>query len=358
MTTDDPRQRAAVFCDRFGARLPILLAPMAGACPPSSSIAVMRAGGMGACGALLMQPKEMEDWSAEVRNNADGPFQVNLWVPGPPPKRDREHEARVREFLSGWGPSVPEDAGDQMPPTFKEQCAALLRIKPHAASSIMGLFPPAFVKELKRHRISWFATATTVSEAKAAEAAGADVIIAQGMEAGGHRGAFDPAQAEPRLVGLFALIPAIVNAVQIPVVAAGGIADGRGVAAALMLGASAVMAGTAYLRCPETKLPQAWADALADTLPEQTIVSRVFSGKPGRSILTRYVQAALAPDAPIPAPYPVQRGLTKLMRTDAQKNGNVQRMQAWAGQSAALTRAESAATLTERLWSEAATLLR
>jgi nitronate monooxygenase len=109
---DDPRSRAAAFCDRFGIRVPILLAPMAGACPPSSSIAVMRAGGFGACAALLMQPKEIEDWAAEVRANVDGPFQINLWIPEPPPLRDRSHEARVREFLSRWGPPVPEDAGD------------------------------------------------------------------------------------------------------------------------------------------------------------------------------------------------------------------------------------------------------
>jgi nitronate monooxygenase len=109
---DDPRRRAAAFCDRFGIRVPILLAPMAGACPPSSSIAVMRAGGFGACAALLMQPKEIEDWAAEVRANVDGPFQINLWIPEPPPLRDRSHEARVREFLSRWGPPVPEDAGD------------------------------------------------------------------------------------------------------------------------------------------------------------------------------------------------------------------------------------------------------
>ena len=188
---NDPRSRAAGFCDRFGIRVPILLAPMAGACPPSSSIAVMRAGGFGACAALLMQPKEMEDWAAEVRANVDGPFQINLWIPERPPVRDRSHEMRVREFLSRWGPPVPENAGDIALPNFDEQCQALLRIVPAAVSSIMGLYPPKFASELKARRIAWFATATTVADAKKAEAAGADVIIAQGMEAGGHRGAFD-----------------------------------------------------------------------------------------------------------------------------------------------------------------------
>jgi len=317
----------------------------------------MRAGGFGACGALLMQPDEIEDWATEVRANVDGPFQINLWIPDPPPVRDRSHEARVRDFLSGWGPPVPEEAGDITPPDFEEQCQALLRITPTAVSSIMGLYAPSFVAELKSRRIWWFATATTVTEAKAAEAAGADVIVAQGMEAGGHRGAFDATKAEQQLVGLFALVPAIVDAVRIPVVAAGGIADGRGVAAALILGASAAVIGTAFLRCPEAQLHTAWAEALAHTTPERTILSRAFSGKPGRSIATDYVRAALAPDAPAPAPYPVQRGLTTAMRLEAQKSGDVQRMQAWAGQSAALGRAESASLVTGQVWSEAQGLL-
>src|SRR6478736_1988715 len=354
---NDPRSRAAAFCDRFGIRVPILLAPMAGACPPSSSIAVMRAGGFGASAALLMQPKEMEDWASEVRANVDGPFQINLWIPEPPPLRDGSHEARVREFLSRWGPSVPEDAGDIALPNFDEQCQALLRIAPAAVSSIMGLYPPSVVAELKSRRIPWFATATTVADAKEAEAAGADVIVAQGMEAGGHRGAFDATKAEQQLVGLIALLPAIVDAVRVPVVAAGGIGDGRGVAAALALGASAAQIGTAFLRCPEAKTPPAWADALAKTKPEDTVISRAFSGRPGRSIATEYARDALSPETPAPAPYPVQRGLTAAMRDAATKENDVQRMQAWAGQSAALARAEPAEEVVARIWDEARKLL-
>ena len=213
----------------------------------------------------------------------------------------------------------------------------------------MGLYPAEFVREARSRRIAWFATVTTVAEAKAAQAAGADAIIAQGMEAGGHRGAFDTIKAEGELIGLIALIPAVVDAVKVPVIAASGIADGRGVAAAMTLGASAAMIGTGFLRCPEAKLHPAWAKALSETTPEGTMVSRAFSGRPGRTIATDYARAAAEHSAPPPTPYPVQRGLTTPMRNEAQQKGDIQRMQAWAGQSAALARAEPAGELIERI---------
>jgi nitronate monooxygenase len=350
-------QRANSFCSRYGLRVPILLAPMAGASAPSLSIAVANAGGLASCGALLMQPAEIESWAAELRAGSNGSFQMNLWVPDPTPKRDSAHETRVRDFLAGWGPAVPPEAGDATPPDFATQCEALLAAHPRAVSSVMGLFPPAFVAKLKERRIAWFANISTVAEARAAEAAGADVIVAQGMEAGGHRGCFDQAAAERQLVGLFALLPAVVDAVSVPVVATGGIADGRGVAAALVLGASAAQIGTGFLRCPEAKISAAWANALAQTAPEDAMVSRVFSGRAGRSIATDYVRAATAEGAPASAPYPVQRGLTALMRTAAQKNDDISRMQAWAGQSAALGRAEPAAEMVQHLWEDARALL-
>jgi nitronate monooxygenase len=221
----------------------------------------------------------------------------------------------------------------------------------------MGLYPPELVTRLKQRGISWFANISTLAEARAAQAAGADVIVAQGMEAGGHRGCFDAAVAERQQVGLFALLPAVVDAVGVPVVATGGIADARGVAAALALGASAVQIGTGFLRCPEANIHPAWADALGRTAPEQAIISRVFSGRAGRSIATDYVLAATAPDAPAPAPYPVQRGLTAAMRSAGQKAGDIHRMQAWSGQSAGLARPEPAAELVRRLWSGAQALL-
>jgi nitronate monooxygenase len=349
--------RTAAFCRRLGLQVPILLAPMASASAPSLSIAVANAGGLGACGALMMQPEEIAAWAAEVRAGSNGGFNLNLWIPDPAPRRDAEHEARVRDFLSRWGPAVPPEAADARPPDFAAQCEALLTCASPIVSSVMGLYPPEFVRRLKQRGITWFANISTVAEALAAQAAGADVIVAQGMEAGGHRGSFDAALAERQQVGLFALVPAVVDAVELPVVATGGIADGRGVAAALSLGASAVQIGTGFLRCPEARIHPAWADALAKAGPEDTIVSRVFSGRAGRSLATDYVLAATSPDAPQPAPYPVQRGLTAAMRSDGQKAGDIHRMQAWAGQAAGLARSEPAGALVGKIWAEARALL-
>jgi nitronate monooxygenase len=330
---------------------------MAGVPAPELSIAVANAGGLGACGVVAMQAHEIVSWCEAFRKGSNGAFQLNTWIPDPPPVRDPDRERQVRTFLAQWGPPVPETAGDAPPPDFDAQCAAMLDARPSIVSSIMGVYPEPFVAQLKARGIAWLACATTVREARIAEAAGADAIIAQGAEAGGHRGAFDGGRAERQIVGLISLLPAIVDAVNIPVVATGGIADGRGVAAAIVLGASAVQIGTGFLRCPESGIHAAWADALVHTMPEDTAVSRVFSGRPGRSIATDYVVAATAPTAPEPAAYPVQRALTAPMRAAAQKNGDVHRMQAWAGQSAALAASVPAADLVAKIWSDALGLI-
>ncbi len=355
--SDGPRASAGRFCDRFGLEIPILLAPMAGVPAPLLSAAVAEAGGLGACGALLMTPDAIAAWADDQRRRNGGAFQLNLWIPDPPPHRDAAHEARLRAFLGTWGPPVPETAGDAVPPDFDAQCDALVAARPRAVSSIMGLFPPRVVARLKAAGIPWFATATTRAEAVAAVAAGADVVVAQGAEAGGHRGAFDAAGAERDQVGLFALLPAIVDAVPVPVIATGGIADGRGVAAALVLGASAVQVGTGFLRCPEAAIAPAWAAALEDLAPEGTALTRAFSGRAGRSVATRYVHAAAEPSAPTPAAYPVQRALTAGMRAQAQARDDLAALQAWAGQAGRLARAEPARDLARRLWTEADALM-
>jgi nitronate monooxygenase len=350
-------KRVGDFQSRFGLERPILLAPMAGACPPSLSIAIQSVGGMGACGAVLMQPAEILTWAEEVRRDGGGRFQINLWIPEAAPKPDPVREAKMRSFLAAWGPEVPAEAADVVLPNFSSQCEALMTARPLVASSIMGVYPPAVVTALQQQGIAWFANATTVAEARAAQRAGADVIVAQGCEAGGHRGSFDASVAERQQVGLFALLPAIVDAVPLPVVAAGGIADARGIAAALILGASAVQIGTGFLRCQEAKTHPAWADAIGRTAPEDTVLTRAFSGRAGRSIATAYVRASMQKNAPVAAPYPTQRGLTAPMRRAAQVSGDVDRMQTWAGQSAALAKAEPAAELVKMLWQDAQALL-
>jgi len=349
--------RVGAFTDRLGLRLPILLAPMAGACPPSLSIAVANAGGMGACGALLMQPNEILAWAEQFRRGSTGKFQLNLWIRDPEPIRDAALEQRQREFLAGWGSEVPASAGDSVLPDFDAQCQAVLEARPRAISSIMGLYPPAFVSEMKARGALWLAVATTVAEARAAEAAGADAIVVQGMEAGGHRGAFNAASAETEMVGLFALLPQVANAVKVPVIATGGIADGRGVAAALVLGASAVQIGTGFLRSPEAKVHPAYADRIGATEAHQTLVTRAFTGRPGRSIANRYALACATPGAPAPAPYPIQRGFTRGMRDEAVKSGDSERMQMWAGQAAKLAQAKPAGEIAQQLWADAQRLL-
>ena len=192
--------------------------------------------------------------------------------------------------------------------TSSHRCQALLTAAPKAVSSIMDLYPPAFV-------------------------------------------------AERQMVGLIALIPQVADAVTLPVIATGGIADARGVAAALILGASAVQIGTGFLRSPEAKTHPAYSERLARTEAHDTMITRAFSGRPGRSAANAYVRAANSPTAPSPAPYPVQRGLTRAMREAANKCNNVDSMQLWSGQSARLAQSQPAANITQQLWEAASQLL-
>lgn len=338
------------FCDRYGLRMPILSAPMAGACPPALAVAVAGAGGMGAAGMVLDGPERIAAWTAEFRaGSSSGALQLNLWIPDAPDPAPTDAAAA---FLARFG--TPGGPGPAVP-VFAEQCDAVLAARPTAVSSIMGVFDAAYVERLHAAGVAWFATATTLDDALAAQEAGADAVVAQGMEAGGHRGTFDPATAEATSVGLFALVPRLVDGLDVPVIAAGGIADGRGVAAALALGASAVQVGTALLRTPEAAIAPEWAASLDGLAPEATVTTRVYTGRLARAAPTPYVMAWASPDAPPPAPYPQQRALVARMRRG--EPGGVDRANHWAGQSAALATTGPAGEVVTRMWREARDLL-
>jgi nitronate monooxygenase len=354
----DPRYRAMEFCDRFGLRLPVVQAPMAGVSRPELAIAVAEAGGMGASGALLDSPQRIAEWVGQFRAKSSGAFQLNIWIPDSSKLDAQQHQARVdaaRQFLQQFG--APSEADEPGPPAliFAEQCRAMLAAQPTAMSSIMGLFPGEIVACMRDRGIAWFCCATSLAEALAAEEAGADAIVAQGMEAGGHRGTFDQDEAERTEVGLFSLVPWFADHLQIPIIAAGGIADGRGVAAALSLGASAVQVGTALLRSPEADISPEWSQALDGLAPEDTVTTRAYSGRLARAAPSPYLAAWTTPEAPHPAPYPDQLGLVTRWR-----QGNPEALAKanhWAGQSAALATTDPAGEIVTRMWRDAKALL-
>jgi len=345
-------QRVEEFCGRFGLRLPILQSPMAGACPPGLAIAVAEAGGIGASGVLLDPPERIEEWAEQFRSGSSGAFQLNIWIPGPP-SHDQDRIDAARQFLGRFGTPGSPDVGPT--PVFEEQCEAMLAARPTVISSIMGLFDRKYVRRLHEQGISWFACATTLDEALAAQRAGADAVVAQSMEAGGHRGTFEQDAADQTQVGLFALLPWLVDHLRVPVVAAGGIADGRGVAAALALGASAVQVGTALLRCPETGISKQWSAALEDLGPEATVTTRAYTGRLARAAPTPYLSAWTEPGAPRPAPFPDQLRLTAQWRRG--KTNGLDKANHWAGQSAALATEEPAGEVITRMWRDASALL-
>ncbi len=352
-TNQSWKDRIDRICDRLDLSIPILLAPMAGACPVSLSSAIANEGGLGACGILLMQPPDIIKWASEFRSQSNGAFQMNNWIPDPAPVRNEKHESEIRNFIARWrADSSPIEKATRSP-DFEAQFEAMLEVQPTAISSIMGVYTETAINRMKSASIPWLATATTVDEAKLAVHQGADVIVAQGTEAGGHRGTFAAEEAERSAAGLISLLPAIVDAVDVPVVATGGIADGRGIAAAITLGASAVQIGTGFLRTPEAAIPSAWSAALSTAVPSQTILTRAFTGRLGRSLVTEYAKAAVSADAPEPAPYPIQRQLTAIMTAESRRGNTLAGMQAWSGQSGYLARSEPAGDLVGRLWDDA-----
>ncbi|ALE75007.1 2-nitropropane dioxygenase [Pseudonocardia sp. EC080610-09] len=347
----DARVRTTDFCTRYGLRAPVLEAPMAGACPPELAAAVAAAGGMGAAGVVNDPPERIAAWARRFRELAgDAPFQLNLWIPDPPVEAAT---GPADAFLAGFGgrPAPPPGPG----PDVDAQFGAVLEARPTAVSTIMGLLRPDQVAAAHDAGIAWFATATTRDDALAAERAGADVVVAQAMEAGGHRGTTDPADAESTVVGLFALVPWLADALTVPVVAAGAVADGRSLAAALTLGASAAQVGTALLRTPEAGIDDGWAATFDGLAPEATVTTRAYTGRLARAVPTDFVRAWARPDAPAPAPYPHQRRMVARYR--AGEPGRVDRANHWAGQAAARSTTDPAGDVVERMWREADALL-
>ena len=349
-------EKTKEFCSAYELDMPIIMAPMAGACPAELAAAVSNAGGMGACGVLPLTPDQISIWAEKFRSETNGAFLLNSWIPGPEPTRDYNHEELLKNFLSDFGPEVPSIDPSALQISFEEQCQAMLEARPHVISSIMGLYEPAFIEKMKQQGIKWFATVTSVAEAILAQKAGADALVVQGAEAGGHRGNFYSDYDQS--AGLMALLPVIADVVNIPLIATGGIVDSRGVSAAVLLGASAVQIGTGLLRTPEAAIKSSWADAIKVTQPEDTITTRAFSGKPGRAIRNRYTEAAHKKDSPIPAPYPVQSALTERMRLKASDKNEINNMQAWAGQAASLAKDINAQDLLTSLWNEVEKKLR
>ena len=338
------------FREEYGLTVPIIMAPMAGACPPALAAAVSNAGGMGACGSLMLDSEQIKDWTKEFKSRSNGSLLLNTWIPDPEPIRDSHHEKQLMKFLSRFVPDMSNSCTNVSNLCFEEQCQAMLDADPNVISSIMGLFEPSLVRELKERKIKWFATVTSVSEAIIAEKAGADALVVQGSEAGGHRGNFYTDYDHS--VGLMALLPTVSDAVTIPIIATGGIADSRGVSAAILLGASAVQIGTGLLRTYEADVPTAWADALKNTLPEDTVISKAFTGKPGRAIRNQFTDSAGNSLNPAPAPFPIQRSLTAKMRSKAVVDNNIDIMQAWAGQAASLAKKFDAGELIQNIWAE------
>lgn len=344
---------------RLGLRHPVVLAPMAGE-PAGAALvaAVSAAGGLGSLGAAYLTPEKIAETCRAIASATDRPYAVNLFAPmpeaPPEPAAEAAYRARLAELHAAEGLDPPPEtvpAG----PDFAAQLDAVLAARPAVVSFTFGLPPADVVARLKATGILTIATATTAAEARAVEAAGFDAVLAQGAEAGGHRGGFTGAHAEGELVGTLALIPQVVDAVSVPVIAAGGIADGRGVAAALVLGAELAALGTAFLRAAECPLNDAAKAALDAADDGATTLTRAFSGRLARG-LSNTVTAAFA-KTPIP-PFPLPNGLTRPLRGHAARSGRADLTSVWSGQAAALARAEPAAAIVERVSTEARTLVK
>ena len=349
------------LAQRLGLDYPIIQAPLAGGGDtPDLIAAVCEAGALGFIGAAYLTPSHIIEAARAVRARTARPFGINLFAPLPAPVVVQAPEpalARVAPFYAELGlppPALPAAGGD----AFDDQLAAALESGASVFSFTFGILPAGAIEAIKGRSMFLIGTATTVEEAVALEQAGVDAVVTQGSEAGGHRGTF-AGPFETGMVGTLALVPQVVDAVTVPVIASGGIMDGRGIAAALALGAGAVQMGTAFLTCDEAGVPEAYKAAILGACEHETRLTRAFSGRPARGIVNRFMTEVDRPDAADAIlPFPLQNALTRPLRNTAAKQGRAEYLSLWAGQGVRLARRQSAAHLIVRLANETEAVLR
>ncbi|MFC4099109.1 NAD(P)H-dependent flavin oxidoreductase [Paenibacillus xanthanilyticus] len=345
---------------KLNIRYPILQAPMAGGPTTADLVAsVSNAGGLGSLGAGYLPPEQIRTAIREIKQRTDRPFGVNLFVPESSiPPEDAIIDAmnhHLNTFRAELGiapnPSIPKAAE-----SFEEQVQVLLEEHVAVFSFTFGIPSREILQSMKQQGIFVIGTATTVHEAGALETAGVDAIVAQGSEAGGHRGTFLTSTADAR-VGTMALVPQMVDHVTVPVIASGGIMDGRGLVASLALGASAVQMGTAFLASVESGAHAVHKQKILSSREDSTEVTDAYSGKAARGILTDFMKAMRDYPGAVPA-YPLQHALTRDIRQAAAKASNPAYMSLWAGQGLRLAREHAAADIVEQSVEQAMLLMK
>jgi len=328
---------------QLGIAYPILLAPMAGGTTtPQLVAAISNAGGLGSLGAGYLTPEQIQAAIRSIRDQTDRPFAVNLFVPEPvteQPEKIKQVNVMMQKYRDELG---IEEAPvlSRFAESFEDQIAVLLEEKVPVFSFTFGLLQPEWIEALKASGTTIIGTATTVQEAMELERSGVDIICGQGSEAGGHRGTFLGVHSSA-MIGTMALIPQMVNHVNIPVIAAGGIMDGRGVAAAMALGAEAVQMGTAFMTTPESGTHVKHKEAILHSTEESTTITRAFSGKPARGIRNRFLNEMELHENIIPD-YPIQNSLTRVIRKAAADQCLPEYLSLWAGQGTRLSRSKTA----------------
>lgn len=336
--------------------LPVIQAPMAGAQGSALTIAVSKAGGLGSLPCAMLSLAALRAELETIRAQTDRPYNVNFFChtpPAPEPARESAWRQMLAPYYKEFGLNADSRAGGPARAPFSHEAADVLsEFKPRVVSFHFGLPAPDLLSRVKQLGALILASATTVEEARWLEARGVDAIIAQGLEAGGHRGNFLSDEMVTQM-GTFALVPQIGAAVQVPVIAAGGIADARGVKAAMGLGAAGVLVGTAYLLCPEATTSQVHRAALKSEAARQTAVTNLFSGRPARGIINRAMRE-LGTVSVFAPPFPMAAAAMAPLRAAAESRGLGDFSPLWAGQNATGCKEIPAAQLTRELAAGAA----